>query len=221
MKKLLAAGAFAAVAALATQSQAATYLLTTSAPDAFGDGSFGTVTVTQSAANTLQYVVTLADGYNFTDTGGHYAFSFALQNAPSITTFTAAPAYTLSTSANNIKNAPFDGFDYGVNCPSCSSSGGSSNPTSLSFTVAKTGLTASMVDFATDTYNSNHIYFAADVIKTKNCSGSCTGVVGAYMQQTAGAVPEPAAWGLMIMGIFAAGGAMRLRRRNAVRPVSS
>jgi hypothetical protein len=218
MKKLLAAGAFAAVAALATQAQAATYLLTAS--DAFGSGSYGTVDVTQSGANTLKYVLTLADGFNLTDTGSHYAFSFALQNAPTLT-FSGPSGYSLSTSANNIQNAPFNGFDYGVNCSSCSPSGGSSNPTSLTFTVTKPGLTTSMVDFATSTYNNNQIYFAADVIKTKNCTGSCTGVVGSFQEQATGAIPEPASWAMMILGVFVGGAVLRRRRAMAIRSVSA
>jgi hypothetical protein len=225
MKKLLAAGAFAAVAAMATQSQAATYLLNEST--AFGAGAFGTVDVTQDGANTLKYVITLADGYNFTDTGSHYAFSFALQGAPTLTFTPPAPTgFSLTRSPNGISNSPFGAFDYGVGCSSvCAPSNpgytGGTTPSSMTFEVAATGLTASMIDFATGLYDGNQVRFAADIIKTKNCSTNCTGVVGGYEEQTTGAVPEPASWAMMIMGVFAAGGALRLRRKNAVRPVSA
>ncbi|MGZ3272273.1 MAG: PEPxxWA-CTERM sorting domain-containing protein [Caulobacteraceae bacterium] len=229
MKTLFAAGAFAAVAAMATQSQAATYLLNETNVAAFGSGTFGTVEVTQDGANKLKYVITLADGYSFTDTGSHYAFSFALQGAPALSfTPPESTGFTLTSNPNGISNSPFSGFDYAVGCPSVcapnnSGYSGGTTPSSMTFEVSPVtgGLTTSMVDFATGLYDGNHVRFAADIIKTKNCYNNCTGVVGGYEQQAAGAVPEPASWAMMILGVFGAGAALRLRRKNAVRPVSA
>ncbi|MBV1689319.1 PEPxxWA-CTERM sorting domain-containing protein [Novosphingobium sp. G106] len=42
-------------------------------------------------------------------------------------------------------------------------------------------------------------------------------VSGVSLYKTGGAVPEPATWGLMILGIGLAGGALRRRQRQAVR----
>lgn len=42
-------------------------------------------------------------------------------------------------------------------------------------------------------------------------------VSGVSLYNTGGAVPEPATWGLMILGIGLAGGVMRRRQRQAVR----
>lgn len=42
-------------------------------------------------------------------------------------------------------------------------------------------------------------------------------VSGVSLYKTGGGVPEPATWGLMILGIGLAGGAMRRRQRQAVR----
>jgi len=223
VKRLLAVGAFCTAAALATQSQATTYYLTAS--DNFGTGSYGSVNVTGSGADTLKYVVTLAPNFNFVDTGSHEAFAFSLKGNPTISIASAHPlpsGLSLVTNLDSVADAPFGKFDYAITCPStCAPSNpgytGGATPSSLTFYVTAPGLTDSWVDVATKQYGDHDIYFAADLIKTKNCSSRCTGAVGAFMYSNA--VPEPATWAMMITGVFGVGFA--LRRRRALQPAAA
>jgi hypothetical protein len=225
MKKLLAAGAFCAAAAVATQSHATTYFLTAS--DNFGTGNYGWVNVTDSGADSLKYVVTLASNFNFVDTGSHEAFAFSLKGNPTISIPSANPlpsGLSLLTHLDNVADAPFGKFDYAITCPStCAPSNpgytGGTTPSSLTFYITAPGLTDSWVDVATKQYGDHDIYFAADIIKTKDCSNNCTGAVGAFTFSDA--VPEPATWAMMITGVFGVGAALRRRRQGAVQPLSA
>jgi hypothetical protein len=224
MNKLLAVGVMSAAVALATQAQATTYLLTQS--QAFGTGSYGSVVVSQDGVdkdgfNQLKYVVTLNSDFRFNDSGnGHVAFAFAIKGAPTFNTFAGPTGFSLDPSANGVANKPFDGFDYALDCPvTCKPSGKASNPSTLTFTVSAPGLTESMVDYATKAYNANNIFFAADVVQVAHCSSGCkTGAVGAM---SASAVPEPAAWGMMTLGLFGLGFALRRRRQGAAQAVTA
>jgi hypothetical protein len=55
------------------------------------------------------------------------------------------------------------------------------------------------------------IEFAADVF-----SNGTTGGVGALYTDEVGDIPEPAAWALMIMGVFGVGAALRQKRRQVL-----
>lgn len=242
MKRFLAVGLAGLTLGLTTQAHATTYLLDMS--QTFGNVSnpsatnnYGTVTVTQLASNELQFVVTLAAGFNFVDTGSHEAFSFALKGDPAITLSgvqLATPGngetgFSLVSQNNNVANAPFKDFDYALACSNlCDPNGGgykgnTTNPggaSTLTFDVtAKSGsLTTALIDFATDTYDKSQIAFAADVIAKNgaDCAPGCdcsTGATGTVGGGDVEAVPEPASWAMMIIGLFAGGGA--LRRRNA------
>ncbi len=109
--------------------------------------------------------------------------------------------FTYST--GTLSNPPFGNFDVGLNCITCGN--GSSSPwgSSMQFHLTGTGLG---VQAATGQYNDHNVYFAVDAYNGVN-----TGTIGAGL----GAVPEPATWGLMIMG-FGGIGAMLRRRRQAV-----
>jgi hypothetical protein len=241
MKRFLAGGLAALALGVTTQAHATTYLLDMSqtfgnVSDPSAANNYGTVTVTQAASNELEFVVTLAAGFNFVDTGSHEAFSFALKGDPAIT-LSGVPlatskngetGFSLASSDNNIANAPFKDFDYALACSDlCDPNGGgykgnTTNPngdSTLTFYVtAKSGdLTTSMIDFATSTYDKSQIAFAADVIAKKgtdcapgcDCSNGGTGTVGGGDVE---AVPEPASWAMMIIGLFAGGAALRRRR---------
>lgn len=246
MKRLLTGGLAALALGITTQAHATTYLLDMS--HAFGDIShpsatdnYGTVTVTQAASNELEFVVALAKGYNFIDTGAHETFSFALSGDPSLSLSgvpLAKPSngetgFSLLSSNNNVANPPFGEFDYALACSNlCDTSKGgytgntanSSGDSTLTFYVTATkpgvSLTTAMVDFATKTYDNAQIAFAADVIARNgaNCAPGCdcsTGNTGTVGGGDVEGVPEPASWAMMIVGLFAGGGALRRRRARA------
>jgi hypothetical protein len=209
----------AAVAALALgaaigggAAHAATYMLTTS--DAFGSGDFGEVTVTGTSTD-LHFDVQMFGSYQIIDTGSHFGFtgdvagtisSLSLTPSEYYTTghpATSQPDFTLTTGSAANSNPPFSGFDFGLNCQSCGNGSNSPFGQHLVFDLIGTGLSVKQAS----TYNNTPIYFAADVT---DADGN-TGVVGG-----GGAIPEPAAWGLMIMGVFGIGAVMRHKRRRAL-----
>jgi len=186
-------------------AHATTYLLNTS--DKFGSGNFGQVTVTGSSTD-LHFDVQMFGSYQIIDTGSHSAFTGNLAG-----TFTSAnlvlPASEtgdFSLSTGSISNPGFSGFNFGLNCLSCGS--GSSNPfgNHLTFDITGTGLSV----LAADDHNNEHIYFASDVT---NADG-VTGPVGGG--PVTGGVPEPATWGLMIVGLMSIGAALRKQRKTLV-----
>jgi hypothetical protein len=194
-KYLVGMAASALVLGAAGAASATQYLLQYS--DAFGTGSFGTVDVTGDSSS-LHFVIDVTPGF-IVDTGSHYAVAmnlsgsgFALLNAP---------GFTLST--GGLSSAPFSGFNVALNCTTACGNGGSApHPGSpLTFDITGTGLGV----LAANDYNGHTINFAVDVLR------NTTGVVGGGL---GGAVPEPATWGLMILGFGGAGAALRSSRRR-------
>jgi hypothetical protein len=195
-KQALAAAALVGALALAGAASADTYTLTQS--DAFGSGNFGSVTVTGTSTD-LHFVVNLNSPYQLIDSGAHFLFAGNLSGS----NFALVGPAGMTLSTGSISNAPFQGFDFGINCNTACGPG-SSGPygSSLIFDITGTGL--GVLDASP--FNGQDIKFAADVT---NGSG-VTGVVGG----PGGPVPEPATWALMITGIGLAGA--MLRRRNGL-----
>ena len=100
------------------------------------------------------------------------------------------------------------------------------NVTNLVFTwngpdFHTTGGPLDSVDFnglsALSTFNGSGLDgFAAIAVKNNEATGSATVNAGSVMVPLATAVPEPATWGLMILGFGGVGGILRTRKR-AVR----
>jgi len=197
-KYLVGVAASALVLGAAGAASATQYLLQYS--NAFGTGNFGTVDVTGSSTD-LQFVINVSPN-EIVDTGSHYAVAmnlsgsgFALVGAPT--------GFSLST--GSISNSPFSGFNIGVNCdaPACGNGGSGPYPASpLTFHITGTGL--GVLD--ADPYNGHTINFAVDILAPP------TGVVGGGLG-TPG-VPEPATWGLMILGFGGVGSTLRASRRR-------
>ena len=198
LSTFLAATAATLALATAGAANATQYLLQYSDPvSAFGTGNFGTVDVTGDS-NDLHFVINVAPGM-IVDTGSHFAVAMNLSGSGF--TYVGPNAFTLA-GPGSISNSPFSGFNLGLNCVSCGN--GASNPfgSSLTFDITGTGLGV----LAANNYNGNPINFAVDVVR----SGGVTGVIGGGL---GGAVPEPSAWALMILGFGGVGAAIRSRRR--------
>lgn len=194
---LVAAGAV--TLATAGFADAATYLLSYS--DAFGTGDYGTVDVTGSSSD-LHFVVTLDSPYELIDTGSHYAFAMHLGGSGFALAGLTPQQFTLST--GSISSSPFGGFNLGLNCIACGP--GASSPWGSSLTFDITGSNLSVL--AANSYHDHTIEFAADVVGAHGL----TGTVGGGTLLTA--VPEPAAWALMILGFGGVGAMLRHRRRQ-------
>jgi len=243
--RILAAAASLALATAVSggAAHAATYLLTVDgcSNKCLGTGSnavsdVGTITVTQNGGM-LDFTVALDNGalFNASGNGQHHAFAFDLNaggaslagltysnfttlNAMGhqvATTDFAAPTVT-KKGVTTVDPGPFNDSPFGQGVWSnaidyVGSAGQGSTPSNFSFQLSDTldNLSLSMLTFA-DTYNGKKIEFAADVYANKT-----TGNVGAIYND-AGDIPEPAAWALMIMGVFGVGAALRQKRRPAL-----
>lgn len=203
-KHLAGLAASVLVLGAAGAANATTYLLQYS--NAFGSGDFGTVDVTGTSTD-LHFVIDVTPNF-VVDTGQHFAVSmnlsgtgFALVGAPA--------GFTLST--GSISSSPFSGFNVGLNCdlPACGNGGGLPHPASpLTFDITGTGLGV----LNADDFNGHPINFAVDIVSA-GTSGA-TGVVGGGLG-TPG-VPEPATWGLMLLGFGGMGAMLRSNRRRQV-----
>jgi len=164
-----------------------------------GTGDFGTIDVTGSSTD-LQFVINVAPN-EIVDTGGHFAVAMKLSGS-GFTLAGAPVGFSLST--GSISSAPFSGFNIGVNCdnPACGNGGSDPYGTSLTFHITGTGLGV----LAANDFDGHSINFAVDILAPP------TFVVGGGLAPPG--VPEPATWGLMILGFGGAGTALRASRRR-------
>jgi len=203
----------AASVSFAAAAQSASYSLNATDVSAFGSGSFGSVSLTQSASDVL-VSVSLRSDLNFVDTGSHSLFSFNLGGKSSKED---VGSITFASGLNGVfgvedgsTNSPFSKFTYEINCVSKCTPGGSGGGyvDPLSFTVHN----ALVSEFAQlSTGKGTGAYFAADVI---NLSGN-TGVIGA----TVAAVPEPETYAMLLAGLGLMGWTARRRNRSSVAGV--
>jgi hypothetical protein len=191
------------------------------AASGMGSGPFGTVTLTQSGANTVDVLVQLNAGVAFVNTGNgsnHPDFAFNLSGAPSPTVvwtivqsgqlLDAPPTATTWSfvGPGSYSASSFGNYGYAFNCTNCSS--GASDPAlpPLEFTIALSGITP-----ASFVANADGIYFIADVINGYSAGGP-TGLVAADGPTTP--VPEPASMVLLGSGLLGAGFFRRRQKKS-------
>ena len=206
------------VAGLMLASQpalAATQTFTLSVLDpasGLGTGPFGTVTVTENVGGTLTITQVLDPGgaYRIHDGNAtHNAFEFSIIGDPAVTItgLTAGFAAFNLTAGSNVATPPFADFYTGIDCTTaCANGWGGGYSGTLSFTVGSTNA-LTLASLRSTAFGGNSVYFASDLI---NANGR-TGNVGAISQT--GAVPEPATWGMMLIGFAGIGISLRRRRR--------
>jgi hypothetical protein len=167
---------------LATASYANVYTLDQS--ECCGTGPFGTVTVTQTVADQLNFSIVLNAGYAFhgTNSPQHHALTFSLAGNPTITISGLAAPFTGNgaQAAGTRSSAPFGSFDYVINFPHAPNQ---PHPTSLSFVAQAAGLTLASLE-----PGSKGAWFAVDITNNGN-----TGNVAA--------IPEPGTYALLLSGL--------------------
>jgi len=157
-----------------------------------GISPFGTVTLHQTDSDTVGITVDLFNGNQFVTNGNHEAFSFNVSGA-AVTISGLSSSFSID--AGTVDNAGFGSFGYGLVT-------GGTIPPPLTFVVSRaSGLLIS--DFVG---NADSIAFAADILSGLNGN---TGAVGAFA-----AVPEPATFGLIGLGLIA-GAILRRPRKPA------
>jgi PEP-CTERM motif len=159
---------------------------------------FGTVQVTQNGAN-LDFLVTLNSTYVFNKSTGFDAFAFGFDNSPgAITNITAG----FSAGPSPTNQDGFGTFQLGI---SKTATGGQS----LAFTVLSE--TVAHLAFSTNPPGDTPVLFAADISSLVGTQ-TITGNVGG--STLVAGVPEPATWGMMLLGFVGLGFAFRQQRRR-------
>ena len=220
--KLSLATAATALALLVAAPASATILLVDLNIDGASGGlgvpsPYGQVSV-NDAGGTLAFTVTLFDDLRFRDAqdSNHFSFAFNLgglsANIGSITDNGAGTFTALSPGPFN--QSPFGSFQYALECNTgCVPGYDPAGSSQLNFVV--TGAGALTVGNLTPTTSATYgnILFAADVVAGPNGNTGFTGNIGGG--GGGGGVPEPATWGLMLLGFGGMGAMLRNRRRVA------
>jgi hypothetical protein len=186
-----------------------TYALTQS--EAFGTGSFGSVTVSALGANDANILVNVSPNF-LLDTGSHFATTFSLAGGSVDTTSFSSSHFSLVPGSGPFSNSPFGTFTSAIQADCTQGNCGPTLGSSFSFNV----LNFAGLNPATGLFNGLAILFAVDISRA-GCSGDgCTGVVGAPQVSQ---VPLPAAavlFGSALVGLGVLG-----RRRKKQYPLQA
>lgn len=232
MRKAILAATAAAIAAVSLPyaASAATWVSTLdSSDDQPGSGPWGTVTVNELDANTVEVTLLLATGYKIVDTGTHHAFTFNLVDSPNSSVNIVTPVGgtnpLIYLGEGSFANPPFGSFANAFAC--CGPGANNAKVTPFTFTVSNangislagqgysTDINGNLTAFGTGNRfgpNSGGWWFAVDVVN----SNGVTGAVGAGAPVLQTAVPEPATWAMMLGGFGLLGATMRRRQRATV-----
>ncbi len=232
MKRIgLALAACLGLAATAVPASAdVTYTLNNGGSILPTPGSYGTVNVTQTAANILEVKIDLLSTERFVSTGsgtnGHAGINWSLTGSPTISDIQVVSSnstkFTVSTfnPTGSYQNSPFGPFEYAITYNG--NGAGNATETSITFDITfGSNIVLSPSIFETV----SGVVFAADI--GTGCSSSVNGHgetktscanTGAVATGPGTQVPEPGTMSLSVAGLMGLMGfAMFQRRRKAVR----
>jgi len=184
--------------------------------NAFGSGNFGTVNITTVSGSTVDIKIDVAPNY-LLDTGGHEILTFSLVSGGTVDTSSLSGSgvshFTVTGPVASVGNSPFGDFTWEITSDCTMGNCGSTNGQSFDFHVTNF---AGIVS-ATNQFNNQDVFFAADIYKGGCTGDGCTGVVGAVQLpggRQGGETPLPAAVWLMgtVLGGGAGFGAWRKRK---------
>ena len=173
----------------------------------------GVVTITDLVGGGVSVDVTLKNGAEFVNTGGHTSFAFnlsptsALSNINQISGLTAG--WTFQTPVpGSYADPSFGPFKYGIECTSGCPNGGTNPPVEpssgpLDFNIS--GVTTA--DFTAVM----GFVFAADLIGPSRGTGAVAG------DPLVASVPEASTWAMMILGFFGVGFLAYRRKSGTLR----
>jgi hypothetical protein len=156
----------------ATTVSFGTYDLTQS--QAFGTGSFGTVTISDLGGGTADVKIDVSPNYVL-DAGGHWAGAFSLAAGGSVDSSSISSPHLTLASGSSFANDPFKFFTSALQADCTKGNCGPTLGSSYDFHILNfAGLVT-----ATQPFNGLAIVYALD-ISLAGCTGNgCTGVVGA------------------------------------------
>jgi hypothetical protein len=171
----------------------------------------GVVTISDLVGGGVSVNVTLENGAEFVNTGGHTTFAFNLSPTTALTNISQisglTSGFTFQTPLpGSYADPSFGPFKYGIECTSGCPNGGTNPPVlpssgPLNFSIS--GVTTA--DFTAV----NGFVFAADLIGPSRGTGAVAG------DPLVASVPEPSTWAMMILGFFGVG-FLAYRRKNGM-----
>jgi hypothetical protein len=165
-------------------------------------GPYGTITLTNGAANTVNISETLLHGNVFAGSGAGDALAFNVDKA--VTLGNVVPAGTFVVDSTP-KGVPYGTFGYAIDY----TGSGTSPPTFTSFSFTTTdGSTLTVQDFVT---NVAGYFFASDIGVLQTNGTFQTGNVASNGPTTPQSVPEPISIALMGVGLLGLGSTRRRR----------